>query len=145
MMAAAEGKRCRRGVAIARGHVGERLPGVRGIERIGKQHVIVDGAAQVDAEAAENVERQLVVVDALGDGGVFEKRAQLGSERKAQADAGIGADADVGGGFLLGGFDDIEKREASLRFGLGLRVRLRRRHGGAASRAKAKPFSRAAA
>ncbi len=68
----------------------------------------------------ENVQRKLVVVDTLGDRGVFEQRAQLGRKRKAQRDLGCGANACSESGFLLlDDFDNVKQRERSLPVALG--------------------------
>src|ERR1035437_1411653 len=77
-------QRGRRGLAMARGHVRQRLRGMSGIQRIGKKHRIVKRAAQLNAKAVQHMERQLGIVSALWHGGVFEQRAEFGSERQAQ-------------------------------------------------------------
>ena len=113
MAAAAAGKRGRRGLAVARGHIGERLRGVGGVERVGEQHGVVDCAAQCDAERRQYMERQLPVVHVLGDGCVFEQRAQLGRERQAQRGAGSAQTPTLKLGLLLGGFGHVEQRHES--------------------------------
>jgi len=114
------GQRRRRCVTIARRHVGERLRRIGWIQRVRKQHGVVDGAAQFDTQPIEYVQRELVVVDTLGDCGVIEERAQFGRERQAQGDLGLGANACGDGGFLLlNGFDNIKQGEGSLPVALG--------------------------
>ncbi len=77
-------QRRRRALAVARGHVGQRLRRVRGIQRIRKQHGIVHRAAQRHAESVQHVQRQLPIVHALGHGCIFKQRAQFGRQRQAQ-------------------------------------------------------------
>ena len=62
---------------MTRGNIGESLRGVRGIERVGEQHGVVDGAAQFDSKAAENMERQLPIVDPLGHRRILKQSSQL--------------------------------------------------------------------
>ncbi len=71
---------------------------------------------------SQYVERELVVVDTLGDRGVFEQRAQFGRKRKAQRDLGLGANACGEGGLLL--LDSLRQRRAARAFPAG-RSRLR--------------------
>jgi hypothetical protein len=103
------GQRIRRGLPTARGHVGQRLRGMRGIERVREQHRVVDRAMQRDVHLAQHVEGQLPVVHALGYGGVFKQGAQLRREGQAQGARGVGADSDAEVDFLLRGFRDIEQ------------------------------------
>ena len=84
MAAAAAGSEDGARLAVARGHIGQRLRGVGGIERVGEQHGVVHRAAQRNALLAEHMQRQLPVVRALGNGGVFKQRAQLRRQRQAQ-------------------------------------------------------------
>ena len=106
------GNRIRRRGAMARGDVGQRLRGVGWIQRVGKQHEVVDCAAQIDTQPAENMQSQLPVVGLLGNVRVFHQRAQFGCERQAQRARGIGAYADTRLRLSLGSFDGVEQRRS---------------------------------
>ena len=72
----------------------------------------------------EDVEREFVVVNALGNGGIFKQGAQFGREREAQGDFGFGAHAHAEVGLLLNRFHNVEQRQAPLRFRFGFRFGL---------------------
>ena len=79
-----------RWLRVARSHVGQRLRGVRGIERIRKQHGVVHRAAQSNALRGQQMQRGLPVVRLLGNGRIFKQCAKLrvsGSRRASDGSA----------------------------------------------------------
>ena len=107
----ARGERGRRRLRVARGHVGQRLRGVRGIERVGEQHRVVHCSAQVSTPCA--VSRWSAVFQScvcLGTAASSSSARSSRSQRQAQSRGGLGADAHVEAGLLLGGFGHIEQR-----------------------------------
>ena len=98
-----------RRLTVARGHIGQRLRCVRGVQRVREKHGVVHRAAQFDAHFAENVKGELPVVNALGDGSVFEKCTQFGRERQTQCASGIGADSQTEVGLFLSGLSDVKQ------------------------------------
>src|SRR6202000_213128 len=74
------------------------------------KHGVGRGTAQRDTEAMQNVESEFEIVCALGNGCIFEKRAQLGCERKTESGSLLRTKADAEAGFLVGLLDDIEQR-----------------------------------
>ncbi len=60
---------------MSRRNIGQGLCGMGRIERVGEQHRVVDGAAHLNAEAAENMQSELQIVHPLGHGGIFKQDA----------------------------------------------------------------------
>ena len=52
---------------MTRGHIGQRLRGVRGIECVREQHGVIHCAAQRDTKPAQNMQSQLPIMHPLGD------------------------------------------------------------------------------
>ena len=136
----AGGERGGRGLRVARGHIGQRLRRVRGIERVGEQHGVVHCSTQRHALRGEQVESRLPVVSLLGDGGVFQQCAQLRGQRESRAVAGSAQTPTV----KLACFSAASATSSSERFCWRFVFRFFGA-GGFASSAKAKPCARAAA
>ena len=73
------------GCPVARRHIGQRLRGVRRIERVGEQHGVVHRAAQRYALRREQMESGLPIVGLLGDRCIFKQCAQFARQRQAQS------------------------------------------------------------
>ncbi len=104
-------KRRWRRMTVPRGHVCNGLRGMCGIERVRKQHGVVDSTAQLHAQAVQRMVSELGVVRALGHRRIFQQRSQFVRERQAQRGAGDRAHTHAGVCFALGGFHGIQQRE----------------------------------
>ncbi len=78
---------------MARGDVGKGLGGVGGVQGVGEEHGVFDGAAKSNTLCAKKMQRKLQVMGAFLDGGVFEELAQFRRQRQAKGEAGLSADA----------------------------------------------------
>ena len=77
---------------------------------------------------------RLPIVRLLGNGGIFEQRAQFWGQWQTQRNRRLGADAHAEAGLLLRSLGHVQQRESLRRFVFSLR-----RRGRFASSAKAKP------
>ena len=131
-------QRGRRRLAVARGHVGQRLRCVRRIQRVGKQHGVVYFAAQRNAHSSQNVQRQLPIVHSLGHAASSSSVRNSGVSAKRNAQAASAHTPTLKRVF----FSAASATSSSDSVG-GASSSVSSAAGPAASRAKAKPCSRA--
>ncbi len=112
------------------GHVSQRLGCVRRVEAVGEQHAVVHGASDCHVEPAQNVQRQLEIVDAFWNCLILEERTQLRGKRQTKRPVGIGTHANAGSRLLLGLFHNVKKRESLRHCILVLRLFFRGLFGG---------------
>ena len=124
----ARGQRGRRGLPVARRHIGQRLRGVRRIQRVGEQHGVVHRAAQHYALRSQQMESGLPIVGLLGDCCIFKQCAQFAGQRQAQRNRRLRADAYAEAGLLFGGLGHIEQRKRSAALRLPSPAARARRH-----------------
>jgi hypothetical protein len=80
----ARGQRGRRRLIVARRHIGQRLRGVRGIQRVREQHGVVHRAAQRNSLRLSTCSASFQSCT-LGNGRIFKQRAQLGVKPRRSA------------------------------------------------------------
>ena len=103
-------ERGRRSLRVARRHVGQRLRGVRWIQRIREQHRVVHRPAQRNSLRSQQMERGLPIVCLLGNGLVFQQCAQLLRHRKLQSHQWFCANSQEKDSLFFGRFNRVEQR-----------------------------------
>ena len=94
---------------MARSNIGKSLRRMRRVEHVRKQLRIVELATKLNPKSAENVERKLEIVNALGNRGIFKERLQLRRKGETQTFARLGTDTDAGFCFGFGFLNSVEK------------------------------------
>ena len=89
------GQRGGRGLRVARGHIGERLRGVSGVERVGEQHGVVDCATKGDALSGEQWRAVFQSWVCLGTAASSSRARSSRGERELQCDARLSAGANI--------------------------------------------------